>query len=625
MCGIVGFSGQARPEALRRALDLLAHRGPDDEGCYEDAHMSLGHRRLAIIDLATGHQPMHSTSGRYVIVFNGEIYNFRDLRRQMEGRGHIFHTQSDTEVLLEWLALYGVEGLSKLNGMFALALWDRTENKLLLARDRLGMKPLYVRQVGNDLVFASEIKAILEISGRVESDRETIFQFVTFQNVLSDRTFFRNILKLPPSGWLKWDPGMGCRQGQYWEPTFSSRFGGSFGESVDAYTGVLAAAVDRHMLADVPVGSYLSGGIDSSSVTVSAADRTSGALHTFTGAFADAPYYDERIGSRAVAAQVGAHLHEVEIGPADFCADIGKVIYHLDEPTLGTGALPQFEVSKLAARHVKVVLTGHGGDEAFAGYQVSKAVAIREAASKNPLAAIRAIAGVRKDEITRVLYFLLYPLLYPEVGHGLFIMVPRRHRTKVMTAGFLDNIGDYEPLEEVTKFLQPGLSPGQALMTLYLRTYLPTLFLQEDKVGMAHSLEARMPLCDNAVVDLALSIGLTEKLHGGLLKAIPKAAMRHRLPPLLYSLPKRGFPTPFARWFRVGQVREMMEDLLLSARARERGIFRQEYAERLFRENLGSRTDTLFDYARANQMYSMAMVELWFRTFVDQAVPKPVS
>jgi asparagine synthase (glutamine-hydrolysing) len=610
---------------MRGALAKIVHRGPDDEGCYEDAHLSLGHRRLAIIDLATGRQPMYSADGRFVIVFNGEIYNFRELRQRLKGQGHTFRTQSDTEVLLEWLALRGVDGLVELNGMFVFALWDRTEKRLLLARDRLGMKPLYVRRMADDLVFSSEIKAILEIAGRGEADNETILQFVTFQNVLSDRTFFRGIYKLPPGGWLEWTPGRGGRQGLYWEPTFTDRFRGAFGAAVDAYRQALVAAVDRHMLADVPVGTYLSGGIDSSSVTVAAADRTPGVMHTFTGAFVDAPYYDERIGSRAVANQVGAHLHEVEISAADFCADLGKVVYHLDEPTLGTGALPQFEVSKLAARHVKVVLTGHGGDEAFAGYQVNKAVAIREHAARNPFAALRAMVGVRPDEIARVLYFLFYPLLYPEVGHGLFIMVPRRRRAKVLTTDFLGALGDYEPMAEPAKHLRPGMSPGQALMTLYLRTYLPTLFIQEDKVGMAHSLEARMPLCDNELIELALGIGLAEKLHGSTLKAIPKAAMRHRLPQVLFTLPKRGFPTPFALWFRSGHVRELMEDLLLSGRARQRGIFRPEYVAQLFHANLTSRTDTLFDYARANQLYSMAVIELWFRTFVDQPAPEPIG
>lgn len=625
MCGIVGFSGSPRPERLLRALALLAHRGPDDEGCYEDSDLSLGHRRLAIIDLTTGHQPMASASGRYVIAFNGEIYNYRELRRQLEALELCFRTQSDTEVLLEWLARYWVEGLTALNGMFALALWDRTERRLLLARDRLGMKPLYLQEVAGELLFASEVKAILAVSGRCQADEETILQFLTFQNVLNDRTFFRGIRKLPPGGWLEWTPGQGSRQGRYWEPIFTDRFRGAFAEAVSTYERVFTAAVERHMLADVPVGAYLSGGIDSSSVTVEAAGRSSGALHTFTGAFVDAPYYDERVGSRAVAAQVDAQLHEVEISAADLCADFGKVLYHLDEPTLGTGALPQYQVSKLAAQQVKVVLTGHGGDEAFAGYQVNKAVAIREQAARNPFAALAALARIRPDELTRVLYFLFYPLLYPEVGHGLFIMVPRQRRGKVLTADFLGATADYEPMDEPAKHLQPGMGPGQALMTLYLRTYLPTLFIQEDKVGMAHSLEARMPLCDNELIELALSIGLPEKLHGGVLKAIPKAAMARRLPPVLFTLPKRGFPTPFARWFRTGRVREMMEDLLLSGQARQRGIFRPDYVERLFRANVRSRTDSLFDYARVNQLYSMAVVELWFRTFIDQPTPRPVS
>lgn len=625
VCGIVGFTGDKGAAALPQALRMIAHRGPDGEGIYADEHVALGHRRLAIIDLQSGQQPMHSACGRYVIIFNGEIYNYPELRRLLEKDGAIFTTRSDTEVLLAWLVRHGVKGLPSLNGMFALALWNRAEQTLLLARDRLGMKPLYFHQHQGNLAFASEIKALFHGISAPGVDRETIFQFLTFQNILSNRTFFQGVQKLPPGSWLQWAPGTQIKTGYFWQPTFSDRFNGSFSQAVEAYSEALGAAVDRHMLSDVPVGAYLSGGIDSSSVAVAASRRTQNPLHTFTGAFRDAPYYDEREGSRAVAAMIGAYRHEVEIDENHFCQDIGRVIYHLDEPTLGTGALPQFEVSRLAAQHVKVVLTGHGGDEAFAGYQVNKAVAIREALHRSPLSALKSIAGIRPDELTRVLYFLIYPLLYPEVRHGLFIMMPKRRRNDVLHAEFLADMNGYEPLDEPEQHLNPSMTAGQSLMTLYLRTYLPTLFIQEDKVGMAHSLEARMPLCDNALIELALSIGLEEKLHGGELKAIPKAAARPMLPQILFTLPKRGFPTPFARWFRGRRTRELMEDLLLSPRARERGIFRPDYVTRLFQQNLQSRTDTLFDYARANQLYSMAMVELWHRTFIDQPIPRPVG
>jgi asparagine synthase (glutamine-hydrolysing) len=624
MCGIVGFTGTPQPEVLGRAMATIAHRGPDADGRHEDPFVSLGHCRLSIIDLATGGQPMHSDDGRFVLAFNGEIYNFRELRTELEGKGYRFRTSSDTEVLLYWLVCHWRDRLADLNGMFAFACWDRQEKRLLLARDRLGIKPLYVHERNGRLVFASEVKAIAAIAAVREPDLPAIFQFVTFQNVLSDATFFKDVRKLSPGAWHEWSPGRAL-SGRFWNLAFRHRFNGNFRAVTTTYRETLERSVTRHMISDVPVGTYLSGGIDSASVSVVAARHTPCRMHAFTGAFVDSPYYDERPGSRAVAAQAAFDLHEVEIRPEDFCDNLGRVVYHLDEPTLGTGALPQFMVSKLAARHVKVVLTGHGGDEAFGGYQVSKAALLRDLAPRRPLRALRHLAGVRRDELSRVLYFSLYPLLHPEVGNGLFIMTPTRARARQLSADFLSAVDGYEPLDEVRALVEPGMSRSEMLQALYLRAYLPTLFIQEDKVGMAHSLEARMPLCDNELIDLALGIDLETKLHGGELKAIPRAAMRGELPDVLYTLPKRGFPTPFARWFRAGRARDLMADLLLSPRARSRGIFRPEYVAELFRANERSRTDTLFDYARANALYSMGVVELWFRTFVDRAAPQPVG
>jgi asparagine synthase (glutamine-hydrolysing) len=333
MCGIVGIcGGNPRAGALSRAVETIAHRGPDDAGRYEDALVSIGHQRLSIIDLTHGHQPMHSADGRYVLAFNGEIYNFRDLRRRLEGTGHVFRTTSDTEVLLQWLGCKWRDGLADLNGMFALALWDRRERRLLLARDRVGIKPLYVRPTDDGgLVFASEVKAIIAVVGPLAPKLSTVFQFLTFQNVLTEDTFFQNVSKLPPSGWVEWSP-QGITRGTFWTPVFDYNFNGTFEQVTDAFRATLERAVERHMIADVPVGSYLSGGIDSSAVTVVAARHVE-KLHTFTGAFTDAPYYDEREGSRAVAAKAGATLHEVEITAADFCDNFGRVVYHLDEPT----------------------------------------------------------------------------------------------------------------------------------------------------------------------------------------------------------------------------------------------------------------------------------------------------
>jgi len=625
MCGICGYVGLA-PDGVRlgRMVALMAHRGPDDEGTYTDGQVALGHKRLSIIDLATGHQPMVSADGRYVIVFNGEIYNYRELRGILEARGRVFRTHSDTEVLLYWMIDFGVKRLPDLNGMFAFALWDRDNGSLLLVRDRLGIKPLYVHRRGRALVFASEIKALLPAMEQKEANPAAIHEFLTFQNILGKHTFFKDVDKLPAGGWVRWG-AEGISEGRFWDVAFTRSFDGTFADAAEEYAATLAQAVARHMIADVPVGAYLSGGIDSPSAATLAAGMCDGPLHTFTGAFTDAPYYDERVGSRAVAENIRAVRHEIEITPEDYLRDYAKVIYHLDEPTLGTGALPCYEVARLVSDSVKVVLTGHGGDEMFAGYQVNQVALIRETMRRSPARLLSVLLGVKKDEWTRVLYYLLYPLVYPEVKHGIFIMVPRRQRAQLLSEGFLRQNGGSEPLDALAPFLDNDDSPGERILRLYLKTYLPTLFVQEDKVSMAHSVEARTPLCDNAMVALALKWPLDVKMHGNALKAIPKAAMRSRLPAVLYTLPKRGFPTPFAHWYRREPLQSYMRDLLFGPRTVERGLFRTAHLQGLFDRHVRSVTDNLYDYARASRLYSFSAVELWFRTFMDQAQPRPVA
>lgn len=620
MCGIVGFTGQSDPAALRKALDLMAHRGPDGNDVYQDDYLSLGHCRLVILDRETGQQPMFSADRNYVIIFNGEIYNYLDLKQNLKKRGVVFRTRSDTEVLLYWLMHHGIEGLSSLNGMFAFAFWDRKRKSLLLGRDRLGIKPLYYTMREGNIVFASEIKAMIPRSGSLLADYETLLQFFTFQNVLTDSTFFKNVNKLLPGSWLKWHSDKPTSKGIYWKINFNRKFEGNLNDAAEVYSDALQHAVVRNMIADVPVGANLSGGIDSSSVATVASKHSLAPFHTFTGAFTDAPYYDERIGSRAVSSKIGAILHEVEITSQDYIENIERVIYHLDEPTLGTGALPQFIVSRLASKNVRVVLTGHGGDELFAGYQVNKAMLLRKRLKANPLSFFTLPFSVRPNEWSRVLYYLLFPLIQPEVRHGLFIMVPKKKRSSFLTADFLASHANYNPLEHIEDILRQSgaTSADESLLVLYLKTYLPTLFIQEDKVGMAHSIEARMPLCDNEIIDLAIGISLETKLAGNTLKAIPRMAMKNNLPPILFKLPKRGFPTPFAQWYRKKPLREFMESTLFDRQTVERGIFNITGLRKCFERHMASTSDNLMDYARANLLYSFSMVELWFRRFIDK-------
>ena len=566
---------------------------------------------------------MISADGRFILTFGGEIYNYRELRHRLELDGTRFRTKSDTEVLLYWLARHGADGIAELNGMFHFAFWDELEQILLVARDRLGIKPLYYTLGGDRFAFASEIKALLPFLNRREPDEEAIFEFLTFQNVLSARTFFENVRKLRPGRWLSWQAGK-LREGTFWDISFPPPFDGTYDEAQQKYLETLESSVTRHLRSDVEVGAYLSGGFDSSTVATLAKERVGRTFHTFTGAFADRPYYDERPGARTVASKIGAELHEVEITPRDYAEHIEDVVYHLDEPTLGTGALPQYMVSRLVSRSVKVVLTGHGGDEMFAGYQANKATLIRETIARNPLRLSSVLFGVRHDEWSRVLYYLFYPLVFPEVREGLFVMVPKRRRRSFFSDDFVSRNRHFEPLGVIEdRFQGKSYSPSQQLTELYIGTYLPTLFVQEDKVSMAHSIEARTPLCDNQMLDLALSFPLSIKLSRNRLKALTKDVMRSRLPEMLYQLPKRGFPTPFASWYRKEPLRSMMADLLFGKRASERGIMKTPTLKRLFERNLRSRSDTLFDYARSHKLYSASVVELWFRTFIDQNPLEP--
>ena len=619
MCGVIGVAGENCPDKVRAVIQRIAHRGPDDSGVYADAAVTLGHCRLAIIDPAHGRQPFQTANGRFVLSYNGEIYNYRELARRLRDRGVVLQSRSDTETLAYWFQEFGLDGLADLDGMFAFAIWDTHEQRLVLARDRFGMKPMYLAHTAGKLVFGSEIKAMLPWLERRHNPR-AIAQFLTFQNVLTQETFFAGVEKLEPGSWVEWTP-RGTRTGKFWSLEFpETPAEAGLAQAAEEFTSLFDASVKRHLISDVQVGSYLSGGIDSASVATRGAGLLGApSFPTFTGAFTDRPYYDERDGARAVADRIGAEFNDVEITPDLFENALARVAWHLDEPTLGTGAVPQYIVSGLAAQHAKVVLTGHGGDELFAGYQVNKAFRIKDALRSGPLDLIRALGSVRRDELTRILYYLLFPLVQPEVGNGIFIMTSRRGWPRTAGAGLIEELGPgFAPAETVSDlFAGKGYTPAQMLFALYLRTYLPTLFIQEDKVGMAHSIEARMPICSNDLLSFATDLGLDSKLAGGALKAIPRAAARQWLPEMIFDLPKRGFPTPLARWFRAGHLKDMVHDLVASSQTEERGIINAPAARKLFEANAKSSSDTLADYARANKLYSLAMVELWFRTFID--------
>ncbi len=625
MCGIAGifksaaFISEKDKATLGAMLALIKHRGPDDEGVYENSNCLMGNRRLSIIDLQCGKQPIFNEDKTVAVTYNGEIYNYKELKETLSAKGHRFYTNSDTEVIAHAYEEWDENCFIRFNGMFAIALFDERRKILFLARDRVGMKPLYWWNKNATVVWASEIKAMfLREEITAEADHKTIFDFATFQNTIDEKTFFKGITKLMPGHFARIQgPSMEIKK--YWDLEFVSRPGAqNLKKTLDIYEATLKQAINRHLVSDVEVASYLSGGFDSSTIAFFASKFLDYPLKTFTGYFPEGKRYDERNITRIFQKISQTRNIEVKISSRDFRENIEKVIYHLDEPTLGTGALPQYIVAREAAKHVKVILTGHGGDELFAGYQVYKASLYKDLIKTDFPSFIRSFWKNRPDEILKVLYFSLYPLICDEVKHGLFIMFGKSQRQRLFSKDFLADIREYDPVENLEyKYLQgKKLSSTERTLYLYVKTYLPTLFIQDDKMGMAHSIESRMPICDNEMVELSAKIPYRHKLHDNTLKYLTKTMMRKYFPEEFYKHPKMGFPTPMSIWLK-GDLKDFVYDTLTGRTISGRGIFNVKYIERLLNFHSRFAGESLYDYVRANKIYSLLMIELWFREFID--------
>jgi len=627
MCGIVGIlqldGAPVDLRLLRHMADALNHRGPDDEGAFLDGALGLYHKRLSIIDLTNGHQPMEADG--FTIVFNGEIYNYVELRDELRAKGHTFRTTSDTEVILRLYAEYGAECVRRLNGMFAFLLYDRRRGHLLAARDHLGVKPLYFHTRHNCLLFSSEIKALLRHPEvQAEPDLESINDYLTFQYVLGERTLFRGIGKLLPGHYQVIDCSTGQRRTtRYWEPAFEIDRHHTEDYFVEEVTRLVGDAVRLQMRSDVPVGAYLSGGLDSSVVTLLAAKLSGSPLKTFNGAFRDGPEFDESPFAREVAGQCGAELLEVVPTEDEFVDLMPTILYHMDEPVAGPGLFPQFIVSRLAARHVKVCLGGQGGDEIFGGY-VRYLVAYFEQAIKVAIYETNEEAehGVTFASIVPNLHFLrqYVPMLQQFWRSGMFEDMDRRYFRLIDRSGgaislltpefraHYDGAALFSRFQDV--FNHPKTLSYYNKMTHYdLVTGLPALLQVEDRVSMASSLESRVPLLDHRLVDLVTSMPPRLKFKGGELKFILKRAVKDLVPKSIFQRKdKMGFPVPMHLWAR-GRSRQFFSDILLSRSCRERGIFDAEEVRKLMD----------YETAFSRRLWGLLNLELWFRTFIDQS------
>jgi asparagine synthase (glutamine-hydrolysing) len=626
MCGIGGAVSLSLGP-LRNAQgtvglmnDLLRHRGPDGEATWvhDRGAVAFAHRRLAIIDLESGDQPMTDGTGNWV-THNGEIYNYIELRGLL-GKDR-FTTSSDTEVILRAYREWGEGCLDRLRGMFSFALWDEETQTLFAARDRFGIKPLYYTVVDGVLYFASEVKALLPFLPRVETDLAGLADYLTFQFPLAGKTLFAGVQELLPGHFLRVRNG-NVETKRYWEVYFEPDFDhtGDFYER--RVQELLADSISFHLRADVPIGSYLSGGLDSSIVASLASTTHGPGMMGFTGRFA-MPGYDEGRYARSVAEDRGFELHEIEIGPEDFVGRMGEVVYHLDYPVAGPGSFPQFMVSELAAQHRKVVLGGQGGDEIFGGY-VRYLIAYFEQCIKG------AIDGTMHSGNFVVTYESIIPnletlreykpLLREFWRDGLFDDLDARYFRLIDRApGLGDEIdwaqlGEYSPFETFREiFHGPNVkkeSYFDSMTHFDFKTLLPALLQVEDRVSMAHGLESRVPLLDHPLVELAATMPADVKFKDGHLKHVLKTAFDQVLPePVRKRRDKMGFPVPLQEWLRGGPVREFVVDTLSSDAARGRSLVdNSKVLERLDQEPRFGR-----------KVWGLLSLELWQRAFHDRA------
>jgi asparagine synthase (glutamine-hydrolysing) len=626
MCGIAGFSDRVH-RTSRREMDfalvhwmceVMRHRGPDDEGIHVEDGVGLGMRRLSIIDLATGHQPIHNEDESVWVVFNGEIYNYRELRADLEGRGHHFRTAGDTETIVHAYEEWGEQVFSRLRGMFGIALWDRRTRTLLLARDRAGIKPLYYTQHGDRLYFGSELKSLLA-AGAVDTsvDAESLDHYLTFLYTPRDRSIFKGTSKLPPGHMLRWRHGrLDVRA--YWEIGARETFRGSSEEAAEHLRFLLADAVRSHMVSDVPLGAFLSGGVDSSAVVALMSESSGRPVKTFSIGF-DEPQYDELEHARAVARRFGTEHHEFVVRP-DALGILDALIDHFDEPFADSSAIPTWYVSGMARQHVTVVLSGDGGDELFGGY---------DRYLPHPRV-------LRFDRLPLPGRYRLASTLWPWMPHGMQGKNFLRHVSLDPDDRFIDSVVLFRDDEKAALYtaefraslrgssaravLQQQLErfsrlPAHSrMMRLDFETYLPEDVLTKvDRMSMAHSIESRVPLLDNHVIEFAATLPSSLKIHNGRRKHVLKEAVADLLPPGILDRRKQGFGVPLDVWFR-GRLRDLFADVLSSARTRQRGYFRPAFVERIVQEHLSGRRDHTL------RLWQLLVFELWHRRYVDSPV-----
>jgi asparagine synthase (glutamine-hydrolysing) len=627
MCGIHGilhFDGApASADVLRPMARVTRHRGPDDEGSYHDGPLAMGMRRLSIIDLAGGHQPLTNEDGSLWLVANGEIYNYRELARELDAQGHKFRTNSDCETLLHLYEQYGDDFLARVNGMFAFALWDARQRRLVVARDRLGIKPLYLFEVGRRLAFASEAKAILEIPGiETELDARSLPAYLSLGYVPAPHSLFRGIRKLAPATILVVDDGR-VREQRYWRPPQHVERELDEATWIERVRAQLAESVRMQMVSDVPIGAFLSGGVDSSAVVAMMAPCSQHPVKTYAIGFeggAAETYYNELPYARAIAARFRTEHHEIVVRP-DVVDLLPKLLWHMDEPIADSALVTTYLVSEFARRDVTVILSGVGGDELFGGYRRYLGSHLQRRFERLPAPLRRALvaAGSRLPS-DRHSPWLDRMRLAKGFLSTAGLPLEERYRSYVEVFG--DDAANQLLAAPMHGTLNDGLTAAFAeatsddemnrLLSVDAATQLADdLLLLTDKMSMAVSLECRVPLLDHKLFELAAAIPQEVKLHGGRLKHVMKEALAGVLPADILERRKRGFGTPMGAWFK-GALAPMLRQLLSRESIDRRGIFRHAAVARLIDAHAANRVDG------TDRLLALLNFEIWARLYLDR-------
>ncbi|MBX3280970.1 MAG: asparagine synthase (glutamine-hydrolyzing) [Acidobacteria bacterium] len=620
MCGINGIAlreGRVDEHRLVAMRDVLEHRGPDDAGVYVDANVGLGHRRLSIVDVKGGIQPMKR--GGAAIVFNGEIYDHRQSRKALDTN---FSTTSDTETILALYERHGRDVVEHLRGMFAFAIWDADTRSLLIARDRLGVKPLYyVHKDNGDLFFASEIKSLLAAEAIKPGVNLAVLQD-QFANhgTTGDETLFAGVKRLKPGHALEWKDGR-IEIREYWDLTFEPKLSrASERDFVEEWREMFREVVELRLMADVPLGMFLSGGIDSSAIAGVMSQLVDEPIKTFSVAFDD-PKANEHYYARLVAERFKTDHHEVVVSPDDFFEKLPQLVWHEDEPLGFLASVPLYFVSKLASEHVKVVLTGEGSDETLAGYgRYAKALKLLELGERYEAVTPSFIRGAVRGGVSALpaglgqklgRTFLARDADIENLFFDNFAVFPKKEQAGLFTLNARERFGLASPYDELTGLLAKTDAEDTLDKLLYAdtKTYLHELLMKQDQMSMAASIESRVPFLDHRLVEFSARMPREMKLRGGTTKWILREAMAGILPQEILTRPKMGFPVPLGKWLRTTH-RHIVDEYVLGERAAARGIFDRRYVSSLVaRHNSGENAD--------EKLWALINFEIWARTFID--------